>query len=452
MKKHPFICFYLIANGVVFAQQNSDNTPVNFTLKAALHYALTHSYAIRDAAYEIERAREKKWETTSTGLPQINAKIDYQKYFKQPVIPLPANLFGDTEGEFRELSMVAPHDAAASATISQLLFDGSYLIGLQSAKTYLLISKNAAEKTEQQIRESVVNAYGNALLAEAVIEIVKGNLSVLQQGFHEADAAVKSGLMEIESAEQLKINLRNMENQLRRAKRQEKIAHELFNMTLGRDIELPVHLSQKMEQLAAESMNDNILQEPFSMESHIDYRMAENDKTARMLQLKYEKRKSLPSLSAFLSYGQNAYSSTFSFFERKQRWFGSSVVGVGLTIPIFSGLGRNARIQAAKVDLKIAENHLEQAKQQILLNLQSAKSSYRFALDQYQSMKENVTLAERVEKKERIKFFEGISTSQELNSAQRQLYQTQGEYLQSLLEVIHTRAKLESAIDKPIKR
>ncbi|MEH0007387.1 MAG: TolC family protein [Flavobacteriales bacterium] len=451
MKKHPFICFCLIANGVLFAQQNSDNTPVNFTLKAALHYALTHSYAVREAAYKIEKAKEKKWETTSTGLPQINAAINYQNYFKEPVIPLPANLFGGEEGEFRELSTVAPHDAAASATVSQLLFDGSYLIGLQSAKTYLLISKNAAEKTEQQIRESVVNAYGNTLLVEETIQILKGNLSVLQQSFHEADAAVKNGLMEIENAEQLKINLRNMENQLRRAERQEKIAHELFNMTLGRDIELPVHLDQKMEQLAAVSMNDNILQEPFSMESHVDYRIAKNDKTARMLQLKYEKRKSLPSLSAFFSYGQNAYSGTFSFFERKQHWFGSSVLGVDLHIPIFSGLGRNARIQAAKVDLKIAENHLEQTKQQILLNLQSAKNNYRFARDQYQIMKENVTLAERVEKKERIKFFEGISTSQELNSAQRQLYQMQGAYLQSLLEVIHTRAKLESALDTPIK-
>ena len=349
------------------------------------------------------------------------------------------------------LPFTTAQNLSASATLSQLLFNSSYLIGLQSAKTYLLISKNTREKTEQRIRESVVNAYGNALLAEEMIQILKENLSVLQQSFREADAAVKNGLMEIENAEQLAINLHSMENQLRSARRQEKIAYERFNMTLGRDIEAPVHLSQKMEQLAAESMNDNILQEPFSISRHIDHRIAENDKAARTLQLKHEKSQSLPSLSAFLSYGQNAYSDSFSFFENRQKWFGSALLGVDLHIPIFSSLGRKARIQAAKVDLKIAENHLAQTEQHILLNLQSAKSNYRFALDQYQTTKQNLSLAEHVEKKERTKFFEGISTSQELNSAQRQLYQAQRKYLQSLLEVINARAKLGSALDVPIK-
>lgn len=451
MRKHLCLCCCLLLTSALCAQQNSDAKPVSFTLKGALDYALTHSYAVRDATYAIREAERRKWEALSIGLPQIDASVGYQNRLKPPVQLVPAAFFGGKEGEFKEVTFGTAQSAVASASLSQLLFDGAYLVGLQSTRVYLELSKNAAEKTRKRIRQAVVNAYSQVLLAEETIQILQGNLEVLRKSFHQADQAVKNGLSAVESAEQLEINLRSMQNQLDKAERQRKIACERFNMTLGRDIELPVQLSQKIAQLAAESTQDLNPRPAFSLKDHIDYRIAQNEKLSRSLQLKYEKSKSLPRLSASLGYDERANSEDFSFFEHQQRWIGSSVLGLTLKIPLFSSLGRHARIERARVEVKVAENKLEKTEQQIRLNLQKAASDYRFALDQYQTTKQNLSLAERIEKKERSKFFEGISSSQELNSAQQQLYKTQEAYLQSLSELINNKAALDLARDTPIK-
>lgn len=451
MKKYLYGFLGLLISVGLPAQQSGAPSQGRFTLRAALHYALAHSYAMRKSSYAVQKAKRRRWEAVSIGLPQLKGEVGYQNHLKQPVQLIPDAIFGGRQGTFREVVFGTAQNMAASATLSQLLFDGSYLVGLQSTRTYLRISQQQRQSAAQQIRESVSRAYGNVLLAEETLKIIEENLKVLRKSVHEAGQAVKNGLAAIEDLEQLQITLHSMENRFNKAQRQEKIAYQAFNMTLGRDIGLPVHLTQKMTQLAAASPEDPGLETPFSPEDHIDYRIAQNDKKARALQLRYEQSKSLPRLSASLDYNRNAYAQDFSFFEGNQRWLESSTLGLRLQIPLFSSLGRHARIQQAQIDLKIAEDKLDETKQQIRLELQKARSEYRFARDQYQTTKQNLELAERVEKKERVKFFEGISSSQELNGAQRQLYQTQEKYLQSLLEVINARAALERALDTPIK-
>ena len=126
-------------------------------------------------------AKEKQWETTTIGLPQISAKVDYQKWLKQQISLLPAEITGGPAGTFIPVTFGTKQNVNAAITLNQLIFDGSYIVGLQSAKTYLNISKQAKEKTELSIREAVINAYGNVLIAEKSIEILKSNLKILEK-------------------------------------------------------------------------------------------------------------------------------------------------------------------------------------------------------------------------------------------------------------------------------
>ena len=77
----------------------------------------------------------------------------------------------------------------------------------------------------------------------------------------------------------------------------------------------------------------------------------------------------------------------------------------------------------------------------------SAKSNYQFAIEQFQTAKENIELAQRIETKNQTKFFEGISSSFDLRQAQQQLYRTQQELLQSMLDVITNKATLETVLN-----
>jgi outer membrane protein TolC len=126
-----------------------------------------------------------------------------------------------------------------------------------------------------------------------------------------------------------------------------------------------------------------------------------------------------------------------------QPYFEFSTFGLDLNIPIFSSLGRSASTQRAKIALEKAKTQLTEAEAQIRLQLENARSNYSLAIEQYATSKNNLSLAERIEQKNQVKYAEGLASSFELRQAQTQLYTAQQEYLQSMIEVINKKTALE---------
>ena len=465
MKK--ILTIIITAFSIAGFSQESTNS---FTLQEAIDYALENNRTAKNAARDIKAAEKQKWETTATGLPQINASIEYNNWLKQQVSLLPAAAFDNTQSTidvvndyfnvtqdnfdinapegFIPLRFGTKQTMNASATVSQLLFDGSYLVGLQSAKVFLEISKNAKEKTDLEIRKAVINAYGNVLLAEESVKILEKNKAVLQKNLDETTKIYENGLEEEESVEQLQITLSGVESNLNNTSRLKALAYQMLNITLGLDLNSNTTLIDDLESLTAKNISLDLLGSEENTENTIDYKIAFNDKTSKELLLKLEKSKALPSLSAFVNGSYAGNSETFTFGKSDQKWFGSSLLGVSMNIPIFSSLGRSAATQRAKINLEKAEDDLIEIGQQIKLQIASAKSDYQFAIEDYENKKQNLNLAERIEKKNQTKFFEGISSSFELRQAQTQLYSAQQEFLQAMLDVINKKAELETALNK----
>jgi outer membrane protein TolC len=429
----------------------AQDTPSSLSLEQAIDFALENNRQAKNATRDIEAAKQQKWETTATGLPQINANIDYQNFLKQQVSVVPAEFFDGEPGEFAEVIFGTKQNVNATATLSQLIFDGSYLVGLQSAKVFLEISKNAKEKTDLQVRQSVINAYGNVLLAEESEAIFKKNKDVLQKNLNQTRKIYENGLAEEESVEQLEITLSGIDSALKNATRLKGIAYQMFNIAIGTKLESKIIFTDTLESLAEANISLELLKNEFSVDNTIDYRIAENDKVSKELLLKLEKSKALPSLSGFINGGYLAFSDEFSFLQSDQNWSGFSLVGLNLNIPIFSSLGRTAATQRATINLEKAEEDLNYVEQQLKLQITSAKSNYQFSIEEYHNKKESLKLAERIENKNQIKFFEGIASSFDLTQAQTQLYTAQQNYLQAMLDVITKKAELETITNSTTK-
>ncbi len=440
--KIKFIILTLFSTIVLNAQNNN-----SFSLDQAINFALKNNRTSKNAIRDIEAAKKRKWETTTMGLPQINASIDYKNWIKQQISLIPAEFFGGMQGQFAEVSFGTKQTMSASATVSQLLFDGSYLVGLQSAKVFLEISKNAKEKTDLEIRKMVVNAYGNVLLLEESTKIMNRNITVLKKNLFETTQIFKNGLTEEESVEQLQITLSNLENNLTNLNRLKTIAYKMVNISLGLDVETTINLTDNLETLTTQNTVLTLLDSKKKVENTIDYKMATNNKRAKELLLKLEKSKALPRLNAFINGAYNGNSETFSFTQKDQKWFGSSLFGVSMNIPIFSSGLRSAATQRAQINLEKAVENLTETEQQLKLQISAAKSNYQFAIEDYQNKKENLNLSERIEKKNQIKFFEGVSSSFELRQAQLQLYTAQQQYLQAMLDVITKKVELETVLN-----
>ncbi|MDC3366166.1 TolC family protein, partial [Flavobacteriaceae bacterium] len=417
-------------------------------------------------------AKETVWETTATGLPQINATINYQNFIKQPVSLLPAAAFDNTvsvvqtvEDYFDIQSNRDPtlpqgfipvvfgtqQNLNASVTLTQLLFDGSYLVGLQASRAYLKISEQANEKTEILTREAVINAYGSVLVTEKSIAILKSNLKILEKNLNDAKKIYENGFNEQEDVEQLEITYGTLKNQLSNMQRMKIIAYQMLNLSIGLSIDTELILTDSLDSLAEKNIDLGLISESFNLSNHIDLKIAENDRESKRLMMQLEKSKALPSLSAFVNYGKQAYSDSFTFLRGNQQWFGSSLLGVSLNVPIFSSLGRKSKAAQARIALESADVKLIEIKQRLNLNAQKAKNEYQLSIQNYNTARRNLDLSERIEKKQRTKFFEGISSSFDLLQAQNQLYTQQQNYVQSMLDLIAKKAALETALNIPIK-
>lgn len=432
----------------VLQAQQQEKKSYTFSLQQAIDHALQNNYSAINASRDVEVSKKKKWETTAAGLPQINGGVDYQDNFVLQKSVIPAEFVGGNPGDYVTVAFGTKHNMNAHANLSQLIFDGSYIVALQASKTYLKYYENAKQKNNLETKEMVINAYGNVLLAEESINILKKNKATLEKTLFDTKEIYKNGLIEEENVEQLQLTLTSINSTLNYNQRLLDISYKMLKITLGIDITDDLKLTDKLDNLTISNLDLAFSKTDFDVNNNINYQMAMNFREQRELELKLEKSKALPSLAATFNYGYTAFRDQFDFFSVNQNWFNYSNLGLGLKVPIFSSLARDSRTQQAKIALDQAKTQLTEAEQKLKLQYAAAKSEYEFSIEDYGNAKSNLSLAERIEKKQQIKFTEGLSTSFDFNDAQRQLYTAQQKYLQSMVEIINKRANLEKIINQ----
>lgn len=455
MRNYSIIFMALLNLQIGFAQDTITDS-ARFTLQEAIKFALEHNYSAINADLDLIDAKKQKWETIATGLPQINGSIGYQNQLIQPINQFPSILVpeqflppGVVQGPdtFVPIIFGPPQSANASATLRQQIFDGSYIVGVQATKAFLSYSQNIKEKTDLEVRKAVTEAYGNVLLAKESISILEKNKATLDKTLFETKKIFENGLGDEESVEQLQITLSSVENQLKNAIRLKSITLQMLNLMMGIAIDAPTQLAENLDDLAEKQIDLGLTEANFNIENNVDFKLATNLNEQRYFEWKLAKSRALPTLNAFVNYGANSFADGFDFFDNGQEWFEQSVLGFDLNIPLFSSGKRSSSTARAKIALEKAKTQLTEAEAQIRLQLESAKSNYILAIEQYDTAKQNLKLSERIENKNQIKYNEGLASSFELRQAQRQLYDAQQNYLQSMVEVINKKVSLETILN-----
>ena len=421
----------------------SQNETLFFSLDEAIDYAHANNKMALDSQSDIRMAELQKWETTATGLPQINADISYNNWIEQQISLIPAEFFGGMPGDFIEVAFGTQQTVNGTVTLKQKLFDGSYLVALQASKVYLEISKNAKEKTLSELRKVVTNAYGSILLAEENILILDANIEVLEKNIEELQKVYENGLTEVENIEQLQLTRAGLVSARNYNAVLKNLAYEMFNLTLGLNIDTPVNLTDRMEDLVVKVLLYPTETSNGNLENNIDFKIALNNMRSNALLFKLEKSKALPTINAFINGGYAGNNNRFNFLDRTQKWFGASLFGVNMSIPMFSSLGRSAATQKAKIALEKSERMLANTRQELEIKIKRAQNELAFAQQDLENKKQAQNLAKRIEEKNQIKFFEGLASSFELSQAQTQLYTAQKQYMEAMLSVLNKHIALD---------
>lgn len=436
--------FFIIFIGI-FA--NAQNFPNSLTLDEAIEYGINNNFSVKNANREIEKAQKDRWSTIAIGLPQIYAEVNYQNFLEMPVSLVPAEFFGGQSGEFAEISFGTKQKVVGSVRMDQLIFDGSYIVGLEASKIFLKISENIYEKTTLETKKIIVNNYAAALLAGENVKLLNKNKKKLEENVSEIHQLFKNGFVEEESVEQIQLTLANINTQLKYAVNLSKIIHEMLKFNLGIPVEKKVVLSSQISEIIDESNLIFENQNNFNISNNIDIKIAENNFLSESLLYKYEKSKFLPSLKAFINGSYTGNNEKFDFAKNNQKWFGSSLFGLSLDIPLFSSFSKKVNSQKAKISMQQAETKLNETQYRIRMEIETALNDYQLAIENYFTEKENLGLAERIENKNQVKYFEGMVGSFELRQAQLQLYSSQSKYLSSIQNLIERKINLETLIN-----
>jgi outer membrane protein TolC len=438
---------FLIIFSLILANTSGQNLPESLSLNEAIEFGLSNNRSIINADREILKAKKERWKTIAIGLPQISSEINYQNFLEMPVSLVPAEFFGGQMGTFSELIFGTEQNMIGSVKMEQLLFDGSYLVGLEASRIYLKISENLFEKTNLEVKKLITTTYTNVLIAQFNISFLEKNKKTLEVNLKEIRELFKNGFEEEESVEQMQLSLSQVSSNLKYAQNLMKITEEMVKFVIGYPTEKPLLLRSNLEDIFNEGLYFKTIPEITNISNNIDIKIADNNVKSEALQFKYEKSKSLPKLSGFINQTYTGNSNEFTFADRDQKWYGSSLVGLNLKIPLFSSLGRSAISQKAKISLDQAITELKETQERIRIEVNAAYNDYDLAVDNYFTEKENLRLAERIEKKNQIKFFEGVVQSFELRMSQMQLYNAQNNFVTAIHSVINKKTQLETLLN-----
>ncbi|OFX51647.1 MAG: hypothetical protein A2046_09815 [Bacteroidetes bacterium GWA2_30_7] len=444
---------------VIFLYKNSfaqKDSIVNLTLQDALILTEENNQAIKNSKIDIIIAKKKIWETTAIGLPQVNGKISYQNIFKVPEVSFgkafyipdnvpaetPINNVGDLRNFYIEtppLALGVKQNITFDLTVSQLVFSGEYIVGLQATKAFKQLMELSESKTINDAKESVKQAYYLVLVAEENFKILKSGLELIDKTYSELIQINKAGYIEETDVDQFKINKTNLENMIASVERQVNLAYDLLKFQIGLENTKGIKLLDNLESIISQENAEQYINSEFKIDNNPDYQLMLNQVTLTKLSLKREKSKFLPSIAAFYRYERLQKAPSFNFSI-------PHIFGVGMEIPIFGSGMKLSRVGQAKLELEKSNNTLEKVEQGLTLQYLKTKNEYITSYNQYLSIKENVSLTKKIYERTLIKYKEGLSSSQELTLVQNQHLTTQASYFNTILDVLNKKATLEKLV------
>lgn len=447
-----------------FSQEDSTLT---LSLNDAQQFAIENNLNLENAHLDINAAEKKVWETTAIGLPQINGSLNYQH------IPgdLPTASFGADSATMQlygyifdaletlrsqhgtldigtvptleagePFTLGVKNSTTYSVTVSQLIFSGEYIVGLQASKTYLQISKLSHEKLELDLRADVLNNYISILILEDNLKTINSSVENMESLVNETKLLNQQGFLESTDADQLQISLNTLINVKNTIQRQIEISYMLFKILLGTDINQSIVLSEKLNSIYGQIVEKTV-SENFDITNNIDYKMLENQVKISELSLKREKTKYLPTISAFYNYQDKTEKASFDFTI-------NHLIGVNLDMPIFSSFQRNAVVQQVKIEYQKSLNNQTLLKNNLNIQAQQLRFNFQNALEKFNVTKQNVVLSKKVFDNTSEKYKHGMVSSMDLTQANNTYLQAESDNTNALFELLQTKIELEKILNE----
>jgi len=432
------------------AQQAPPKQGGNFTLAQCIAYAYEHQDSVKNANLDITSADYKIQEIKGQGLPQVNGVISFQDFTRAPTSVGPDLTQYFTTGKVDNTLPLNVFPVGAvqytnnyNLQASQLLFSGSFLVGLQAAKTYKELSVRSLTRSKIATNVAVTKAYYQVLVSNEQIKLLDANINQLKQQVTETTQSNKQGFVEKIDVDRITVQYNNLvtnrENVVRSLTLNYAMLKFQMGMPIGDDLTLVDKLADvNLTQDAAQTSVDTSF-----YHNRIEYNLLETAKSLNLLDLKSKKADFYPTVTA-----NGGFGTTFQENQTKYLWahnYPSSFVGLNINVPIFSGFQRKNRVKESEIEVQKSQNNLEAAKNGLTLQATAARVTFFNSLQSLNNQKKNQDLANEVLRVSKIKYTQGVGSSIEVTQAQTELETSDNQYIQALYDALINKVNLDQA-------
>lgn len=441
-----------------------------FTLEQCLEYALQNSMSIKNAQLDEEIAKARVKETIGIGLPQLDGALAIQhneklrRFFVQYNGPggfidlssVPGIQTGDVVASQNFFQLKSVGDASLS--ISQILFNGSYLVGLQASNAYKELSVKTTGQTREQTIANVSKAYYLAITNRERIALFDVNIARVDTLLRNTRALFQNGFAEQIDVDRVQVTYNNLVSEREKFKNIQAITTQVLKFQMNYPMADALEVVGSIGEFGVP--DDAAMEHDWNYSKRWDYQLLQTSKRLQELDLKNKYAAGVPSLVAFANMGYSTqapnvgglFRTTSSIADNGQvgpdKWYGYSLLGVSLNVPIFSGLQRTYRVQQSKLALLKIENSQRQLESVIDLELQQVRLTLENAIRTLQSQKENMELAGNVARVTKIKYEQGVGSSLEVINAESSLRESQINYYSALYDALVAKVDLDKAYGK----
>jgi len=420
---------------------------IALSLNEAREYAVQHNYEVKNSKLGIKAAKKEMLTIIASGLPQITGDINYTDNLDLMTQILPGEIFGGEPGSTFEAQFGTKYNTSVNFRANQMVFSGSYFVGLQTSKIYLRLSTETHEKSELDVKSMVTESYYLVLVSEENRDILVESLKNLKQNYYEITEMNKEGLVEDTDVDQLKISMIQLENALNSVDRQIDTATKLLKFQMGLDLDTSIRLTDDLQYFLTNANADVLTNLEFDIKKHIDFRLMLTQERLAEMNFKNEKMAFLPTITAFANYSKSSMNNEFMVFDKDEKWYTSTSIGLEVNLPLFTSGSRIIKIQKAGIALKQARNTRKQIHQALLLDISEAKSNLTTSFASYANNSDNMKLAMKVYDKTNEKYHEGITSNMDLIQAHNQYLTAQGDYIQSISDLLIAKNRLDKMLN-----
>lgn len=417
-----------------------------FSLFQAQEYALENAEQIGKARLDLESAEKQVVETRAMGLPQINSEMNFQNFLNIPVQVVDGAFIGQP-GTLVSFRAGTDFSSNAGITLNQLIFDGSYIVGLQVSQFYTEFVASSIEKSKQDVLADVTQAYEMALISKRNKDFVDTLVDITEELLSKQNDLYELGLITQEQLDQTEYSLLTVKANKVASQVAYENAQTMLKMTMAFPLDEDISLTENLDQLLKNSLSDV----SGSIEDNLQMDLLRKQKQLSEYDLKNKKMSNLPRLAGFFNHQYNAFRNEFNFFDSNEEWFAQTVWGIKLTIPIFSSGERWAKMKKAEIAIKQDELSIQQLERGLKAQEIQLKNNLRQARTNLELKEKNVELARKIYNNSLTKAEIGKENSIMVTQKYNQLVGAQTEYVNAMMNVFNTKIELDELYNKLIR-